>query len=107
MGPGDDGPAARWRRPIRNQRHAGYGYIFSVWRTRMIENAKGRYLVWQIVLVKRLGADQFARFAGGQRIGRVIELRQRERARRVRGLRRGGRLALSERRDACEQGRCP
>src|SRR5713226_4969538 len=107
MGSGDDWPPARRRRSIRNQHHARYGYIFSAWGARMIENANGRYLVWQIVLAKRLGADQFARFADGQRIGSVIESRQRERARRVRGLRRGRRLALSERRGAREQGRCP
>src|SRR5258708_20378848 len=95
MGPCDDRPATRRRRSARKQHHARYGYIFSPWGTRMIENANGRYLVWQVVIIKRLGADQFARFSGGQRIGRVIKLRPRKRSRRVPLLSPGRPLAFS------------
>src|SRR5580704_16365404 len=88
MRPGNDRPAPLWWRAIRHKHHARYGYIFPLRRKRMIQNAKGGSFVGQVIFIRLLYPDQFARFSCRQRLWGFIEPAKWKRARRMMALRR-------------------
>jgi hypothetical protein len=71
----------------------------------MVENAKGRDFIGQAIVVKRLGTDEFARFAQRERFGRVIKFREWEAGRRLGNpMRKGWWLNLGAYRGTRQQG---
>jgi hypothetical protein len=68
---------------LRIKDHAGDGNVFSAGRAGMIQDTDDGNFVGELVFVKWLGADEFARMAGRKRIGSGVESGEWESWRRV------------------------